>query len=122
MPKFAPKKPENKKLASKKSVPSCVACQGKGISSKGGRCHPCMGSGKKLSFIRTVPKKPKYVLDIEKTTGLSCVFLDVRLNQTRWNVISPTGFVVFTVSSIREETIGEATYPNLWDLTGHKHA
>ena len=63
--------------------------------------------------------KPKYIRDIEETTGLEC-----RRSQTgeRWNreweVLSPTGLVLFRVSSVDGEMIGSLGHPSMYDLQG----
>lgn len=50
----------------------CIACEGKGISSKGSRCHPCGGTGKKkvgpLSGVITAFSK---LLPVEETGDMS---------------------------------------------------
>ena len=36
-----------------KKPPKCVACDGKGQSSRGGECRPCLGTGYKLPTCKT---------------------------------------------------------------------
>ena len=49
MPKIGQKLPT--KTVKKVDSDTCVACSGSGLSSGGGRCFPCNGSGRKTGHI-----------------------------------------------------------------------
>ena len=69
--------------------------------------------------MKRIKAKPKYIRDIEKTTGLEC-----RRSQSdnmwhrEWDVLSPTGLVLFRVSSVDGEMIGSLGLPSMYDLQG----
>ena len=69
--------------------------------------------------MKRIKAKPKYIRGIEKTTGLEC-----RRSQTgemwnrEWEVLSPTGIVMFRVSSVDGEMIGSLCFPSMYDLQG----
>ena len=69
--------------------------------------------------MKRIKAKPKYIRDIEKTTGLECKRSQTggRLNR-EWEVLSPTGIVLFRVSSVDGEMIGSLSFPSMYDLQG----
>jgi len=62
--------------------------------------------------------KPKYVLDVEKNLGLEVRPGKVWPSGQSWEVISPTGVVLFEIGSMRNERIGMVTTPNMHVLQG----
>lgn len=61
--------------------------------------------------------KPRFIRDIEEHTGLECRE-GQRLTATRieWDILSPTGIVLFRVGSIDGDTIGSLGHPSMYDL------
>ena len=61
-------------------------------------------------------EKPKYVIEIEKHTGLVCV-ADPE-DERRWNVISPTGVSLFVVFSHSDGIVGGISSPDMFAIQG----
>jgi hypothetical protein len=63
-------------------------------------------------------EKPTWILDIERTTGLSCEFDRQVLATQYWFVVTPNGLRLLRVYGYGDSEIGGCTWPSLYSLTG----
>ena len=59
--------------------------------------------------------KPTFVREIEKHTGLKCREKD---SVREWEVLAPSGIVLFSVMSFTDDIIGGITQPDMFEVQG----